>query len=1128
MIRPSLFLFSVLFMVVAQAQRIPSVLSEGRWYKLAVAQDGVYKIDRGFLTNALGIDLSDLDVSKIKIYGNGGRMLPQHNGTPRPNDLLENPVWSEGLEDGSFDSDDYLLFYALGPDQLEYIDDQIAYENHVYSDSAFYFLTIDGNNATPIGSAVSASGSFPVINTYTHLLSHELDERNILKDNLSQGGSGREWYGERFQRNVATTRDYRYDLPGFTGSGKLLIASLSQSEVANSMTLSVNGSVLGDQQLDPITPIIQSPYQDRGKNHLDTFDIDVSSSQELTLTADFNFVAGQSSLVRLNYFAIAAERTLAIYDGQTHFNNRPAAEGIQFEIADVSANSQLWDVTEPHHPLHVALTINGTSGSFADDGSRARKFVIFNPDALSTPAYIAPVANQDLHSLQVQDGLIITHPLFRVQAEQLADFHRTEDGLDVAVIDIDEVYNEFGSGSPDITAVRDMIRYFYERSSSLRYALLLGDCSYDYKDRLNNNTNFIPTYESRNSIHPIFSFSSDDYFGFMEEEEGEWLETNGGDHTLDVGIGRLPVKSVDEANDVINKIIRYSTSDRVLGDWKNKVTYVVDDGDGNLHVRHGEELSRIFEQEVKQVLPQKIYLDAFEQELGASRETSPVLTDRVRQAISEGTFLVNYIGHGNEFQWMDEKTVDTTFVSALTNRFRLPIFVTATCQFGRYDDPDFFSGSERLLLAPNGGAIALLTTTRPVFASSNFEVNEAFHETLFRRESGQFLRLGDVTRITKNNSLRGALNRNFSLLGDPMLTLQYPDYTATIDEINGQSLTSGDTLSALEEITLQGSIRYADASVNTDFNGIIDIVLLDAATQARTIGQESLPTNYDIRENALFRGKASVTDGRFSANFILTRNISYRFLEGKISMYAIDEAQGKDASGATTQIRLGGTDTIIRSDNTPPTVDLYLNNEQFISGSVVEPSSLLIARVFDASGLNISENSVNQSITLRLNDGEPFEINDFYSTDVDDFQTGFVTYPLDNLEAGSYSATIKLWDTYNNSATSTVEFVVSDTRRISLENVFNFPNPAFGTTTFNFDHNRLGEELEITIDVYGMDGALKETLFHKIDDSPERINFLTWDIAGSSLEQGIYLYKITVRSTLDGAVGQQFKRLIVN
>lgn len=1126
----SIFLM-LLFLVCHQSygQSDNSVLAEGQWHKIAIAKDGVYKIDREFLEGSLGVDVQNLDASTLKVYGNGGRMLPQANSIERPTDLLQNPTYAQGLADGTFDAEDYLLFYGLGPHQLEIRNDQILYENNVYSDSAFYFITYGGDPGESMEPRTEISGNFPVRNIYQHLISHEIDERNILKSGLSRGGSGREWYGEIYQRNVNTDRDYNFQVPNFTGTGKVLFASLSQSETDNSFSLAMNGEYLGDQELDSIKSVFEDQYEDRGINHVDTFAIDVPASDELTLNVVFNFVSGISSIARLNYFVIQAERELAIYDGLTHFSNGQTTEGIQFEINNTNENSQVWDITDPYQPKLVALEHVGATSNFDYVGTPDQQFVVFQPEDMPVPDYIEQVANQNIKGVGPQEGLIIAHPRFWSQAQQLAEFHRTTQNLQVEVFNIHEIYNEFGSGSKDITAVRDMIRYFYQNSPNLGYALLFGDCSYDYKNQLSNNTNFVPTYESRNSVHPVLSYSSDDYFGFMEEDEGEWIEASFGDHTLDIGIGRIPAKTTAEATDMINKIVRYSTSERVLGNWKNSVTYVADDGDRNMHLNDGETLSEILDEEATQILPQKIYLDAFEQELGASQETSPILREQIDQAINEGTFLVNYIGHGNEFQWMDENTLDTTIVGNLTNRFRLPIFVTATCQFGRYDDPDFFSGSERLLLDPNGGAIALLTTTRPVFASSNRQVNLAFHNNIFRRENGQYLRLGDIIRRTKNESLRGPRNRNFALLGDPMLMLQYPDFIATIDEINEKNLSvESDTLSALEEITLSGSIRRLDSTLNSDFNGVIDIVLLDAASTARTLGQESFATSYDVQENALFRGKASVTNGRFETSFILTRNISYRFLEGKISLYAIDEENGTDASGATDQIRLGGTSPIVRSDNDPPEIDLYLNDEQFVNGSVVESSSILIARVFDENGLNISENSINQNITLTLNDEEPIVINDFYSADVDDFKNGFVTYPLNDLAAGQYTATIKIWDTYNNSATQTVEFIVSDVRQIGMENVFNFPNPASGTTTFNFEHNRPGEELEITIDIYGVDGALKATLYHEIDDSPSRIDFLNWDITTASLEQGLYLYKITVRSTLDGAVGQQVKRLIVN
>ena len=539
-------------------------------------------------------------------------------------------------------------------------------------------------------------------------------------------------------------------------------------------------------------------------------------------------------------------------------------------------------------------------------------------------------------------------------------------------------------------------------------------------------------------------------------------------------------------------------------------------------------MAGFFEEFEKQTLVQKAYLDAFDQVVSPSRERSPALRQTIKESIERGSFVLDFLGHGNEFEWMDERVINEDFVDSLTNRFQLPIIVTATCQFGRYDDPEFFSGSERLLLNPNGGGIALLTTTRPVFASSNELVNRAFHETLFERNENGFLRLGDVMRNTKNNSLSRLENRNFALLGDPMLTLAYPDYIATISEINGKSLSgTSDTLSALEEITLTGQILHQDSSLNSDFNGEVQITLLDATDEVRTLGQESLPFSYEIQENALFRGLSEVVDGEFTSTFTITRNTSYRFANGKISLYASNAETNEDANGAIDNILLGGTAPVPLDDN-PPVIELFVNDPGFRNGQTVESSSLLIARVTDDNGINISSNGINQNITLVLNDETPLVLNEFYVAATNDFQTGFVTFPLNSLEEGRYEAEIKLWDTHNNSSSARVEFVVTESTRINLTNVMNFPNPANQTTTFSFEHDRLGEELEISIDLFNSQGALAESLRYEVDNSSQRIDDLAFDLGASSISVGIYVYQITVRSTLDGAIGREVRRLIVN
>ena len=864
----------------------------------------------------------------------------------------------------------------------------------------------------------------------------------------------------------------------------------------------------------------------------DTFSVNIAPASEVQIGLRFNRFEGGSSLARLDKILLMAERQLSWASEMLLFRSARSLdqEVSEYVINNVPDAPLLWNIKDPAKPLIIPFVQSGTELSFVERADDLQEYILLSGSSFPAPSTIQALDNQSIRSLSPRDGLIIAHRNFLTEAERLAAFHRSHDDLDIAVVDVDLLYNEFSSGMPDVTALRDAIKYFYDRSSStFRYALLFGDCSYDYLDRTEDNTNFVPIYESRNSTHPIESYSSDDYFGFMEEDEGEWLETFRGAHTLEVGIGRLPVKTAKEATDVVNKIIRYSTSERVVGDWKNRITYVVDDGDRNIHVRDAEDFSSIFAANQQQLVLEKLYLDAFQQQVDASKERSPILRDKVIDAIEGGTFALNYIGHGNEFLWMDEEILDIEVIEGLTNRFRLPLIITATCQFGRYDDPDFFSGSEQMLLNPNGGAIALITTTRPVFASSNELVNEAFHFSLFEKIDGEFPRLGDVLRKTKNESRDRLENRNFALLGDPFLRLRYPEYTAVVDEINGQDVTSAsDTLSALEEVTLSGRILGEDSALFSGFNGFIDILLLDSEGTATTLGQESPPISYATQKNPLFKGKATVTNGLFSATFIVTPNTSYRFDAGKISLYAIDEEQGVEATGVTENLRLGGTADIDREDSMPPAIQLYVGDPAFRNGQTVESSSLLIAEIFDEFGINVSGTAIHQNISLALNEEEPEIVNDYFQYDLDSYQNGFLTYPLEDLAPGRYTATIKVWDLYNNSAERTVEFIVSDLASLALTGVINYPNPVKGQTTFTFEHDRIGEEIEITIELYDMKGATIEQLIFSIDDAPERIDGLDWDLDTSSIEKGVYLYRLTVRSTLDGAVAHEFGRLMRN
>ncbi len=1119
----------LILVVLANGQ---SIFASGEWFKIGVTESGMYKLDREYFSSTLGLDINSFDPSTIKIYGKGGGPLPQANGIGRPSDPPENGILRQGLDDGVFNSEDYVLFYAEGPDKRTVAEGHFLYEDNIYSDTAYYFVTINGSAGKGVGSIDEVPpGNYPTVDKSFQLLVHEANNVNILKSGLSRGGSGREWYGELFAVNVATERVFDFEVPGFTGRGELILATFGQSEADSaSMTAIVNGDEVGKQYLERISPLDRSAYTNRGIHHTDTFDLRGSASANAEIVVQFERAPSEGqSIARLDKLLLKAERTLSAFSN--HLVIRPATVEIgpsTLLFTDIAEDTQLWDISDPQSPLAGTIDYSDNASSSDVTIGEESVFVAFVGSSFPTPTYFGRVSNQNLKALAPRDGVIITTGELASEAERLANFHRTFDNLGLEVVDVSQIYNEFSSGRQDITAIRDLIRYYYDRSGSFKYVLLFGDCSYDYKYRLANNTNLIPTYESRNSVHPISSYSSDDFFGFLEDHEGEWLEEDIGDHTLEVGVGRLPARSRAEAETIVDKIIRYATANDVLGDWKTKVTYVVDDGDRNTHMDHAEQLSSTFEENRKDVLAQKLYLDAVPQVVGASEESSPQFRSKLLQSISEGTFLINYIGHGNEFQWMDEDVLNDQDIEELTNRRRLPIFVAATCQFGRYDDPDFFSGSEQLLFHPNGGAIALLTTTRAVFASTNLPLNQAFHESIFELEDGNYPRIGDIVRSTKNESLRGTRNRNFSLLGDPFLRLDYPDFNASITNLNGKSIdTEIDTLSALEEIQITGEVQQLTGERVSDFEGYVQIVLLDNPTEVRTLGQENIPFRYDTQENELFRGEATVANGIFSASFILTRNISYRFENAKFILYAVDSEKGLDASGASTNIVLGGTSETVREDTSPPSITAFVNDDTFSNGNVVDPNSLLIAQIADETGINISTNGINQNITLRINGGEPFPINDFFTANRDASNSGTIIYPLTGLAPGKYSVSIKAWDLYNNSNTATVDFVVSDEVRVNLEAVKNFPNPATTETTFSFEHNRPGEELEVIIQFFNTEGALEKELVYLVDNGLDRVEDLSWRFA-PSIRAGIYVYRIRVKSTLDGAEGSAIGRLIVN
>ncbi|MGB5929865.1 MAG: type IX secretion system sortase PorU, partial [Cyclobacteriaceae bacterium] len=746
---------------------------------------------------------------------------------------------------------------------------------------------------------------------------------------------------------------------------------------------------------------------------------------------------------------------------------------------------------------------------------------------LQLPVPIGTVANQSLRSIPPPDLLIITHPTLRAQGVRLAAFRRTHDQLDVEVVTTTEVYNEFSSGRQDITAIRDFARHLYLLNpSKLSYLLLMGHASYDYKSRIDGNLNLVPTYQSRNSYHNVFSYSSDDYYGFMEDNEGEWQESSlANDHTLELGIGRIPAKNVAEAEDMVNKLVHYATAAETLGPWRNRLLFVADDGDGNIHQRDADRLCQFMDTTYRAYNIKKLYLDSYRQQVRADRETSPAAREALNDAIKNGQFIVNYSGHGGPLGWARETILDQNLISQWDNLDKLPMFVTATCEFGQHDDPSQISAGEKLLLKPDGGAIGLVTTTRPVYSYTNYLLNREFYKHI-SASADKPKPIGEIFRETKNSSINGVNNRNFTLLGDPSMMPAYPRKGVVIESINGYDpALRMDTLRAMSQAVIQGRVTDVSGSTDTNFNGRAEVVLFDKPVKKETFGTEGAAVfQYDEQDNVLFRGQSSVFQGHFNLQVPLPRNLDYNLGKGKLSLYALSESGTSDARGAEYRLFIGGTASNVSYETTPPQIKLFLNDTTFSDGDVISEAAFLLATFSDESGINVSRNGIGQDIRLTINDENTVVLNDFYTSVPDDYTTGTIVYPLSDLSPGKNTIRLEAWDNLNNKGESLLSFVVSDGNDLVISDAGNYPNPFRSETTFIFKHNKPGADLTVTVDIVDIHGRIVNTLNQYVTASSSTIETETWDGTdqyGNPINAGMYLYRISVEDD------QGFKKAVV-
>lgn len=1106
-----------------------SVLQSGAIYKIAVSQSGIHKLDYNFLKNELGIsNLDQINPRNIRMYGNGGGQLPEIVTSNRIDDLQENAIFIQGEDDGTFNTGDFILFYAEEPGK--WIFDPTTrlfdYERNHYTNHTYYYIKIDNQPGLRIQSRASVDAGY-TSDGFDDYARQEKEQVNLLNSYISGYASGRHWFGDYFyiQRSVNYNDFFRF--PNLDNTAQLHLKSRFAGR-ANTNQTRFRVQVAGQTYTsDAITSTALSNVN-ASYAHLQTLSsyFNANSADPLPITIEYPNVAGTTSEGWLDYVQINARRRLVFTGEQMRFSDGRSLDypSTRYPLSSAPAGLRVWDISDPLTPAEQAGTLSGGTFQFgAPSSGTLRQYQAFNPAAnLLKPEAIGKIDNQNIHGIDNVEMVIIYHESFRSEAERLAQHRRDFSGLKVATVDVDQLFNEFSGGQRSITGIRDFARMLYQRSPSFEFLLLFGDGSFDHRDILGQGKNFIPTFQTENSTHPINAFPSDDYLGLLDIGEGG----TGLNGDLDIAVGRLPVNTLEQAARVVDKIIHYEKSPLTLGDWRNRAVFVADDGDNGIHQRDADEVAEKVKTQLPSLNIDKIYIDAFQKVPTPGGQRVPGANEAINQSIFRGALAMTYLGHGGTRGWAQERILQIPDINSWNNMDRLTLFITATCSLAAYDDPSEATAGELMLLNPRGGGVALYTTVRAVYASTNKTLTLAVTDLLMQPHNGNPPYMGSIFRLAKNNAGGGANSRKFTLLGDPATRIALPGGSIRTTKINEQLVSQGitDTIRALQKVTIEGEVVDANGQIRTNFNGTLYPSVFDKEIQFTTLGQDNTPVrSFNIRKSILFRGRATVRNGRFSFTFVVPKDINYQFGEGKISYYA-EDGSNQDLAGHFFGPTIGGTGASLLNDTEGPLVDVFMNSEDFVFGGITSENPVLLIKLEDENGINVTGTSIGHDLTARLNEDaqRTFLLNDFYEAALDDYTRGEVRYPLFRLPEGRHQVKVRAWDVANNPSEGYTEFVVANSGEIALKHVLNYPNPFINQTCFQFEHNMEGQEMDVLIHVYSVSGRLVKSLEQRIIPNGSRLSLgdcIPWDGRddfGDPLAKGVYVYKVRVRASNTG------------
>lgn len=1112
-----------------------SVLATGNWYRFYIQKSGVYKISKSFL-QSLGME-TNVDPRRIKIYGHGGRMAPLLNGTAYPMDIEENAIQFVGESDGVFDNQDYILFYAEGLDNWN---EENKTHLNLYADKAYYYVTASGDNGKRIVDYNQpTTTAATVITNFDDYQFHETDEVNIAK-------LGRVWFGEQF--GIDNEQEFDFEFPNLVASSPIEV----KVHVAASAFNQTNFKIEANNQLVGNLGINALGVNSGWEAYDNTLENSVNvTGDNVTIKVTYDNGGVPSAKGYLDYIAVKAKRELTGIGKQFRFqyDQAQSLSGVaEYQITNAAGIGQVWDITDIYNTTKIDNSGQQSLISFKANLGETRKYIaVDNSDFLSPSRESkSKVDNQNLKGtvftnaqgqFQDVDYLIVTPKFLNTQAEKLANFHRNYANLNVKVVNLENIYQEFSSGKQDIAAIRNFVKYVYfnasDASKRVKYLNIFGDGSYDFKDRVANNTNIVPIYHALNSYTETeSSFSSDDFYVCMDADEGN---TNFFFDGIDIAVGRMIVSTTQQAEEMVNKVIEYHDI-KSYGSWRNNYVAIADDSDKTADATLQTKQNNLTDAIVTEkpfINFKKVLLDSYQQETSAGGKRYPKAREEIFAAFEKGALVFNYLGHGGEDGLSGERIWEKSDGENLLNRYKYPLFITITCDFSRFDNPYRPTAGEYTYWNPRGGTISMITTVRSIGQIPAEIFNDRIAKYLFSYGSNEYTSIAEALRLAKNENPNTATNVVF-YLGDPALMLAIPKPKVVLTKVNDMPITGPiDDFQSLAYVKIAGEVLDENNNLLPTYNGELSVNIFDKNITRATLNNDgnSPSINFTNLGETIFRGNASVNNGRFEFGFVVPRDIRIPVGTGKISFYTKRNQILFDKTGYNTDIKIGGINPNATADNIGPRVRLYMNDETFVNGGITNESPFLLALLEDENGINTASGIGHDIIGILDGDeSKPYIMNDYYETELDDYTKGRVYFPFRNLAPGLHTITFKAWDVYNNPITAEIQFVVMGEETIALDNVLNYPNPFVNYTEFWFSHNRPFEPLEVQVQVMTITGKIVWTKNQTVTTDGFLSREITWDGKddfGDRIGKGVYIYKLTVKSTLTNKKAEKIEKLVI-